>query len=158
MKRSNKVSGMEEKETEFQTCRSGELEKEAIIEQLRANGFQITRQRKLLIDIILEEPCTCCKEVYYLAVKKDPGIGNATVYRTVDALEQIGALKRKTAYQLCGRKQDACRKCLIRMEDDTTVELDHQLMGMVIEKGLKQCGFSKGKRVKGVTLVKSEEE
>ena len=148
----------EEKDTEFQTCDSQVPEKESIIEQLRANGFRITRQRKLLIDIILEEPCTCCKEVYYLAVKKDPGIGNATVYRTVDALEQIGALKRKTAYQLCGRKQDACRKCLSRMEDDTTVELDHQLMGMVIEKGLKQCGFSKGKRVKGVTLVKSEEE
>ena len=97
MKRNNKMSGMEENDAEFQTCRSGELEKEAIIEQLRANGFRITRQRKLLIDIILEEPCTCCKEVYYLAVKKDPGIGNATVYRTVDALEQIGALHRKTA-------------------------------------------------------------
>lgn len=148
----------EEKDTEFQTCDSQVMEKESIIEQLRANGFRITRQRKLLIDIILEEPCTCCKEVYYLAVKKDPGIGNATVYRTVDALEQIGVLKRKTAYQLCGQRQAACRKCLIRLEDDTTVELDYNSMGKVIEKGLKQCGFSRGKRVKNITLMQSEEK
>lgn len=33
----------EEKDTEFQTCDFQVMEKESIIEQLRANGFRITR-------------------------------------------------------------------------------------------------------------------
>ena len=45
---------------------------------------------RFLIDIILSETCSYCKEVYILALKKDPGIGIATVYRMVDALEKIG--------------------------------------------------------------------
>ena len=71
------------------------LQKKEIMEQLRNQGFRITRQRKLLIDIILGEACSCCKEVYVLASKRDPGIGMATVYRTVDALERVGALKQR---------------------------------------------------------------
>ena len=74
------------------------LQKKEIMEQLRNQGFRITRQRKLLIDIILGETCSCCKEVYVLASKRDPGIGMATVYRTVDALERVGALKQRPSY------------------------------------------------------------
>ena len=75
------------------------MENNSVIEQLKKQGFRITKQRKLLIDIILSETCSCCKEVYVLASKKDPGIGMATVYRTVDALEKIGVLKRGIVYQ-----------------------------------------------------------
>lgn len=76
------------------------MQKDMIIAQLRENGFRVTKQRELLIDIILEGNISCCKEVYVLAHKKDPGIGIATVYRTMDALEQIGVLERKIVFQL----------------------------------------------------------
>ena len=49
----------------------------------------------MLIDIILEGKCNCCKEIYYQASQKDPSIGPATVYRMVNTLEQIGAISRK---------------------------------------------------------------
>ena len=39
----------------------------------------------------LQEECTCCKEIYFLASKKDPNIGMATVYRMINLLEEIGA-------------------------------------------------------------------
>ena len=74
------------------------MQKDEIIARLREKGFRITKQRELLIDIILEENHSCCKEIYVLAHKKDPGIGTATVYRTVTALEQIGA-------ELCSRNR-----------------------------------------------------
>ena len=39
--------------------------KEAIVQKLKASGCRITKQRLMLLDIILEENCSCCKEIYY---------------------------------------------------------------------------------------------
>ena len=43
-------------------------QKEKILETLREKGFRITKQRKTLIDIILENECSSCKEIFYKAV------------------------------------------------------------------------------------------
>ena len=40
-------------------------EKESIIIKLKENGCRITKQRKIILDIILQEECTCCKEIYF---------------------------------------------------------------------------------------------
>ena len=77
-----------------------QMEKETIFRKLRACGGRITAQRKILLDIILEEECVCCKEIYYKAVKKDPAIGIATVYRMIRALEDIGAIRRNKMYEI----------------------------------------------------------
>ena len=77
-----------------------QMEKETIFRKLRACGGRITAQRKMLLDIILEEDCVCCKEIYYKAVKRDPTIGIATVYRMISSLEQIGAIRRNKMYEI----------------------------------------------------------
>ncbi|MGN0404533.1 MAG: Fur family transcriptional regulator [Bariatricus sp.] len=156
MDKIRKIPGVIKENMEFQGYQSVHMEKDKVIELLKNQGFRITRQRKLLIDIILGEQCSCCKEVYILASKKDPGIGAATVYRTVDALERVGALKRRIPYQLCGKESKACRSCLVEMEDHSTIELDYKAMEKIIESGMKQCGFLNGKRVKGITLMQEE--
>ena len=51
--------------------------KEAIVQKLKASGCRITKQRLMLLDIILEENCSCCKEIYYRASRIDPSIGTA---------------------------------------------------------------------------------
>lgn len=71
-----------------------------VIDTLRSHGCRITNQRRILIDIILEHDCASCKEVYYLASKKDPTIGIATVYRMMRTLEEYGIITRKTMYQV----------------------------------------------------------
>ena len=38
-----------------------QMQKDMIIERLREQGCRITRQRQLILDIILEEECSCCK-------------------------------------------------------------------------------------------------
>ena len=53
--------------------------KNYILDQLRQRGCRITKQREVLIDVILREQCNNCKEIYYMAVKEDPDIGMATV-------------------------------------------------------------------------------
>ena len=66
--------------------------KDAVIEKLRKQGF--------LLDIILDEDCSSCKEIYYKAVKRDDSIGIATVYRMVNTLEDIGVISRKNMYKV----------------------------------------------------------
>ena len=77
-----------------------EMQKEIILKRLREKGCRITRQRKMLLDIILQENCSCCKEIYYRALKEDAGIGAATVYRMINTLEDIGALSRRNMYRV----------------------------------------------------------
>ncbi|HIT90791.1 MAG TPA: transcriptional repressor, partial [Candidatus Merdenecus merdavium] len=72
--------------------------KDLIIKELRAKGGRITNQRRILIDVILENECSCCKEIYYQALKKDPSVGVATVYRMIKTLEEIGAIDRKNLF------------------------------------------------------------
>lgn len=75
-------------------------DKEIIVEKLKDNGCRITKQRLMLIDIILENECQSCKEIYYKAAELDENIGVATVYRIVNALEEIGAINRKLVLTL----------------------------------------------------------
>lgn len=70
-----------------------------IIEKLRERGCRITKQRLMLLDIILEGKCTSCKEIFYRASKEDETIGIATVYRMVNALEEIGVISRRIVYE-----------------------------------------------------------
>ena len=79
---------------------SMERKKSYIIEALRKNGCRITSQRQLLIDIILQDECSCCKEIYYRASKTDSYIGMATVYRLVKTLEETGMIQRKNMYRI----------------------------------------------------------
>lgn len=71
-----------------------------ILDLLRKNGCRITNQRRLLISVILENECSSCKEIYYIAKKKDPTVGIATVYRTVKALEDLNVINRKNMYDI----------------------------------------------------------
>ena len=86
---------MEKKEGSIFMC-----QKEQIIRELQRNGKRITQQRKILLDVILEGNWNSCKEIYYKASKIDERIGVATVYRMINALEEVGAISRKNMYKV----------------------------------------------------------
>lgn len=56
-------------------------QKERVIQELRSQGKRMTKQRMVLLDVILSGKWNCCKEIYYEAAKRDAAIGMATVYR-----------------------------------------------------------------------------
>ena len=66
---------------------------ELVISLLQEKGFRITKQRKLIIDIILDSNGASCKEIYQKVVSKDNTIGTATVYRMIRLLEDIDVIK-----------------------------------------------------------------
>ena len=71
------------------------MSKERVVDLLKENGCRITKQRLIIIEVILMDECTCCKEIYYKASEKDKSIGVATVYRMVNILEDIGVISRR---------------------------------------------------------------
>ena len=125
--------------------------RERILEELRRNGFRITNQRKLLIDIILSEECSCCKEIYYQAVRQDPSIGIATVYRMVKTLEDIGAINRKNMYRInceenCGFRGD----CVLVLENKEKVSFSMEDFREAVGEVLRKKGYHGQQKVETV--------
>lgn len=84
-------------------------QKEEVIHKLQGSGRRVTRQREMLLEMILDGSWSSCKEIYYEAAKRDPSIGLATVYRMVGTLEDIGVLTRSYHYCLPAKeRQDEC--------------------------------------------------
>lgn len=130
--------------------------KEQIIEKLKENGCRITKQRLMLIDIILENDCSSCKEIFYKASKADHKIGVATVYRMINALEEIGAISRKNMYRV--ECSDECARsdgCEIVLDDNTTYHLSLPKWNRVVQEGMKRCGYLKDQKVAAIRLQNS---
>ena len=67
---------------------------EQVIERLRNDGCRITKQRKLIIDVIMNNNFNSCKDIYYQVTEKDKAVGMATVYRMIRQLEDMGIVSR----------------------------------------------------------------
>ena len=108
--------------------------KEQIIEKLKENGCRITKQRKMLIDIILENECSSCKGM-------------------INALEEIGAINRKNMYKVdCAQDCPEDGGCIIMLDDDTIFKLTETGWNKVIREGLKHCGYVKDQKVTSIKL------
>lgn len=130
-----------------------QLQKDIIIQRLRDKGCRITKQRMLLLDVILGEECSSCKEIYYKVSMKDSKIGAATVYRMINTLEEIGAISRKNMYKIaCEPKQSGGDVCTIELEDNTVITLSDVKWNRIIQTGLAACGYARGQNIKRVTV------
>lgn len=133
---------------------SGQNCKEYVLEKMKAQGNRITNQRRILLDVILDSESSCCKEIYYNAVKKDPSIGIATVYRMVNLLEELGAIQKKN---ICKLVHETCHegkiKCRVELEDGSDLELSEKLLAEVLENGLEKRGYIKGKKIREISLI-----
>lgn len=129
------------------------MQREIVLQRLKESGCRITKQRKMLLDVILEEDCTSCKEIYYKANAIEEGIGAATVYRMVNLLEDIGAISRKNMYKIsCGVECDKENACMIELDDNTCCMLSAQNWYKVISEGLKACGYINEQKINKVSV------
>ena len=94
----------------------------------------------MLIDVILEGKCNCCKEIYYQASLKDPSIGPATVYRMVNTLTDIGVLKVATL-----KPQTALGSgsgCQILLKNQNKIVLNQTEWTEVLQNVLRRKGYN----------------
>ena len=133
------------------------MQKDMILERLRDQGCRITRQRQLILDIILEEDCSCCKEIYYKVQEKDKNIGPATIFRMVNMLEKIGAISRKNMYRISGC--ETCWQengCTVRLSDDTVCKLPSEVWKQVVREGLKNMGYIGDQDIESIEMIMSK--
>lgn len=133
------------------------MQKEMVLQHLKENGCRITKQRKILLDIILQEECASCKEIYYKAAALDSSIGAATVYRMINLLEEIGAISRKNMYRIsCGMNCDKEDTCIIELDDESVCRLSSGEWYNVISEGLRCCGYVDEQKVSSVIVEPCE--
>lgn len=136
-----------------------DLQREIIIQRLREKGCRITKQRLMLLGVILEQDCTSCKEMYYKVNEIDASIGMATVYRMVSLLEEIGVFSRKNLYKIsCGMECNKENACIMEFDDNSYCRLSARAWYEVITEGLKACGYGEGKRLISVEAERCSEQ
>lgn len=133
--------------------RRTEMQKDSILKKLRDKGCRITKQRQILLDIILKEECTCCKEIYYKASRIDKKIGSATVYRMMNTLEEIGAISRNSFYSVTKETENGCK---VELSDHTICRLSQECWMNVVKIGLKQCGYIENQEIAKLIVNKEE--
>ena len=144
---------MEQKKSDELKFQRTIMQKESVLKTLKDKGCRITNQRKVLLDVILDEECTSCKEIYYKAVEIDPNIGAATVYRMVNLLEDIGAISRRNIYKIsCNLDCVKENACTIELDDNMVYHLSRTEWNSVIMKGLKACGYLDNQKVNRIVI------
>ncbi len=127
------------------------MRRDSVVAGLKEQGFRITRQRQALLDIILEGQCSSCKEIYVEALKRGHHVGNATVYRLVNILEEMGAIRWKSLHQLArdlslqgeySLEYEEGGDYSIRLADGDAYSLNRAKLGEVLRAGLQACGYT----------------
>lgn len=63
--------------------------------RFRERGFRVTAPRILVLDVLAAaRKHLSAKEIYTRVVERDPGVGAATIYRTLDVLVSLGLVGR----------------------------------------------------------------
>lgn len=128
--------------------------KDEILALLRQKGLRVTRQRKLILDIVFAHECTCCKEIYYQAAKKDKGIGIATVYRMVNVLTDLGVFQVQVPYRVAGEFVEGSMKgCQVILKGQETVELSREEWEGALIEILERKGYGKETEIERVEFL-----
>ncbi len=131
-----------------------QLGKEDIYTMLKEQGFRLTEQRKTIVDVIVNEDYSCCKEVYIMAHKRDESIGIATVYRMIQVLEELGAISRKnlTKKACSGRCCDMKGGCTVVTDKSKQIFLSEEDIQEALKYIMDKNGYTNVDEIKAVLV------
>ncbi len=87
------------------------MDSDALIAQLKEEGFKYTGKRKALIDLFVEHKShyLTVRDVYELCQENYPNISLDTIYRNVSLLEELNVIERLEFNDLATRYRLKCR-------------------------------------------------
>lgn len=90
-------------ETSSPGVRAPTGDRAAILGALRAAGYRLTGPRRALVDLLLQQGGRrfTAEELYGQVRALTPGVGRATVYRTIERLAELGLVERLHADGPC---------------------------------------------------------
>lgn len=128
-----------------------QMQREMVLQRLQEKGYRITKQRIAVIDSILENDCGSCKEIFYKTTKINKRIGAATIYRTINMLEEIGAIDRKNLYRLSYAEDKLPAELIVvTLQDGTERKLNAEEWNTVLQKGMQACGYLQEEEIASV--------
>lgn len=72
------------------------------LNSLQSSGYRITGSRRAVVEVMASSSFICNPmEIYLQAVKRHPGLGLVTVYRTLEKLEELELVERVHLSQDC---------------------------------------------------------
>jgi Fur family ferric uptake transcriptional regulator len=111
--------------------------------RFRDGGFRVTGPRLLVVEVLAAaRRHLSAKEIYNRVVERDPSVGAATIYRTLDMLVSMGLVTRSDfdegfyRYELdrgeeeTGHVHLVCTNCGRTINVDSTGELSKYLDGL----------------------------
>jgi len=136
------------------------FEYEVLKEKLKEKGFKLTPQRKSIIDVIVanQGKHLSAEEIYELVKSTNPNIGLATIYRTMQLLDDIGVIYKndfddgRSRYELYQDEDHQhhhliCIKCgkVVEVEEDLLEQLEYEVEKKynfyIINHNLKFLGY-----------------
>lgn len=129
--------------------------KNQIVEELKAKGFRITFQRRLILDTILSNETLMIKEVYYNVRKKDRSIGLATVYRFIKILQEAGIIDENEKFTFAegGLECIECGDCSVTLQNGETVNINCNELYSAIRNILINKGYDKNLEISSINTT-----
>ncbi|WP_332060597.1 Fur family transcriptional regulator [Bartonella sp. CB74] len=114
--------------------------------ELRAAGLRVTRQRRIILDILIDtNDHPNAFEIFQHANKIDSSISLSTVYRTMKILEENGTIHRHTFSGGPSRFEQADGKHhdhLIDVETGKVIEFQSDMIEKLQEEIAKSLGYN----------------
>jgi Fur family transcriptional regulator, ferric uptake regulator len=121
------------------------MELEENLDALRKQGYRLTWQRRMILEVMRDHPDHMTADEIYAEVSREaPEINIATVYRTLQWLQGVGLLRKidvaddRMHYEYAGYATHhhlVCRSC------GTMIEIDHASFDDVRRAIFEQHGF-----------------
>jgi Fur family ferric uptake transcriptional regulator len=122
------------------------MELQEISQRLRKNGHKVTPQRIMIIQTVLESNELLTPSALFDKVKKaDPGVGEVTVYRTLNILESLGLVcvvhTEDNTHSYIGCPSEH-HDHLICSDCGKVVNFTHCNLGLLQERLITETGFN----------------
>ena len=123
-----------------------QLNRATLTTQLNQHGYKLTRQRKAVVEVMtLANTRLTAAEVFAKAHRECPDLGLTTVYRTLEILEQLGAIRRVHLEDGCEAFAPTAIEhghYLICANCQTTIEFEGCDLTAMLDRIADQTGFT----------------
>jgi Fur family transcriptional regulator, ferric uptake regulator len=123
-----------------------QLNRDTLTTQLNQHGYKLTRQRRAVVEVMtLANTRLTAAEVFAKAQRECPDLGLTTVYRTLEILEQLGAIRRVHLEDGCEAFAPTAIEhghYLICANCQTTIEFEGCDLTAMLDRIADQTGFA----------------
>lgn len=126
-----------------------QIDFELLKNQFKEKGYKLTPQRRAVLDVIIDKEGKhlSSEEIYEFVKKNCPEIGLATVYRTLQLLEELNYISRlnlddgKNRYEIVHSQEDHYHHHLICKKCGEVIEVEGDFLGYIEKEIEKKYDF-----------------